>query len=61
MEKRTLLIPALLDRHWPLLRWAFESERYHAAVLEEGALCVIGNEEKLKEEQALFKELKGLC
>lgn len=37
MEKRTLLIPALLDRHWPLLRWAFESERYHAAVLEEGA------------------------
>ena len=31
------------------------------AVLEEGALCVIGNEEKLKEEQALFKELKGLC
>ena len=37
MEKRTLLIPALLDHHWPLLRWAFESERYHAAVLEEGA------------------------
>ena len=36
-EKRTLLIPALLDRHWPLLRWAFESERYHAIVLEEGA------------------------
>ena len=21
----TLLIPALLDRHWPLLRWAFET------------------------------------
>lgn len=36
-KKRTLLIPALLDRHWPLLRWAFESDRYHAVVLEEGA------------------------
>ena len=32
---RTLLIPALLDGHWPLLRWAFETERYHAVVLEE--------------------------
>lgn len=31
------------------------------AVLKEGALCVIGNEEKLKEGQALFGELKDLC
>lgn len=35
--QKTLLIPALLDRHWPLLRWAFESKRYHAVILEEGA------------------------
>lgn len=36
---RTLLIPALFDAHWPLLRWAFTSERWHAVVLEnaEGA------------------------
>lgn len=30
------------------------------AILKEEALCVIGNEEKLKEEQGLFKELKNL-
>ena len=30
------------------------------AVLKEDALCVIGNEEKLKEEKELFKELKNL-
>ena len=34
--KQTLLIPALLDQHWPLLRWAFESERWHAVVLDDG-------------------------
>lgn len=34
---KNLLIPALLDHHWPLLRWAFESRRYHAVVLEESA------------------------
>lgn len=33
---RTLLIPALLDAHWPLLRWAFESEQWHAVVLDSG-------------------------
>ena len=33
--KRTLLIPALLDHHWPLLRWAFESDTWHAVVLED--------------------------
>ena len=32
--KNTLLIPALLDHHWPLLRWAFESEDWQAVVLE---------------------------
>jgi len=32
---RTLLIPALLDHHWPLLRWAFETPERHAVVLEE--------------------------
>ena len=32
---QTLLIPALLDRHWPLLRWAFETPGRHAVVLEE--------------------------
>jgi len=30
------------------------------AVLKEEAICVIGNEEKLKEERALFRELKNL-
>ena len=33
--KRTLLIPALLDHHWPLLRWAFESDAWHAVVLDD--------------------------
>lgn len=33
--KKTLLIPALLDHHWSLLRWAFESEDWQAVVLEE--------------------------
>jgi len=33
--KRTLLIPALLDHHWPLLRWAFVSRDWDAVVLEE--------------------------
>lgn len=33
---RILLIPALLDHHWPLLRWAFETPERHAVVLEEG-------------------------
>lgn len=32
---RTLLIPALFDAHWPLLRWAFESPQWHAVVLED--------------------------
>jgi len=32
--KQTLLIPALLDHHWPLLRWAFVSEDWDAVVLE---------------------------
>lgn len=36
MPEKTLLIPALLDAHWPLLRWAFESETWHAEVLEGG-------------------------
>lgn len=31
---RTLLIPALFDAHWPLLRWAFESPDRHAVVLD---------------------------
>lgn len=35
MDTETLLIPALLDRHWPLLRWAFETPERHAVVLEE--------------------------
>lgn len=30
------------------------------AVLKEGALCVIGNEEKLKEQADMFKEIKNL-
>jgi len=33
--KNTLLIPALLDHHWPLLRWAFESDEWHAVVLDD--------------------------
>lgn len=33
---RTLLIPALFDAHWPLLRWAFETESRHAVVLDGG-------------------------
>ena len=35
--KNTLLIPALLDHHWPLMRWAFESKNWQAVVLEESA------------------------
>lgn len=31
---RTLLIPALLDAHWPLLRWAFQSSAWTPVVLE---------------------------
>lgn len=30
------------------------------AILKENAFCVIGNEEKLKEEKELFRELKNL-
>ena len=33
--KRTLLIPALLDHHWPLLRWAFVSPEWDAVVLDD--------------------------
>ena len=33
--KRTLLIPALLDAHWPLLRWAFASDAWDPVVLED--------------------------
>ena len=33
--KRTLLIPALLDHHWPLLRWAFVSKGWDVVVLED--------------------------
>ena len=33
--RRTLLIPALLDHHWPLLRWAFVSEKWEPVVLED--------------------------
>ena len=40
MKKTTLLIPALLDRHWPLLRWAFETRDRHAVVLEEKGSAV---------------------
>lgn len=36
MPAKNLLIPALLDAHWPLLRWAFESGAWHAVVLESG-------------------------
>lgn len=32
---RTLLIPALFDAHWPLLRWAFASPQWHPVVLED--------------------------
>lgn len=35
MPPETLLIPALLDHHWPLLRWAFETPSRHAVILEE--------------------------
>ena len=31
---RTLLLPALLDAHWPLLRWAFASPDWDPVVLE---------------------------
>ena len=34
MEKRTLLIPSLLDEHYPLLRWAFASARWEPVLLE---------------------------
>ena len=35
--RRTLLIPALLDHHWPLLRWAFVSEQWEPVILENRA------------------------
>lgn len=34
MPPKTLLIPSLLDAHWPLLRWAFQSRRWFPVVLE---------------------------
>lgn len=34
MPPKTLLIPSLLDRHWPLLRWAFQSREWCPVVLE---------------------------
>jgi predicted nucleotide-binding protein (sugar kinase/HSP70/actin superfamily) len=34
-NKHTMLIPAMLDAHFPLLRYAFESPKYHAVILEE--------------------------
>lgn len=34
MPPRTLLIPSLLDGHWPLLRWAFQSRQWEPVVLE---------------------------
>lgn len=36
MSLETLLIPALFDHHWPLLRWAFETPKRRAVILEEG-------------------------
>lgn len=33
-EKRTLLIPSLLDAHYPLLRWAFASRQWEPVLLE---------------------------
>ena len=32
-EKRTLLIPSLLDAHYPLLRWAFASPQWEPVLL----------------------------
>lgn len=40
MPVHTLLIPALLDHHWPLLRWAFETRSRHAVILEEEGASV---------------------
>lgn len=34
MAPKTLLIPALLDAHWPLLRWVFASREWDPVVLE---------------------------
>jgi predicted nucleotide-binding protein (sugar kinase/HSP70/actin superfamily) len=34
-NKYTMLIPAMLDAHFPLLRYAFDSPKYHAVILEE--------------------------
>lgn len=41
-EKRIMLIPAMLDAHFPLLRYAFYSRDYHPIVLE--------NEKNIEEE-----------
>ncbi|MCM1157162.1 MAG: 2-hydroxyacyl-CoA dehydratase [Bacteroidales bacterium] len=34
-EKYILLIPAMLDAHFPLLKYAFYSKRYHPVIMEE--------------------------
>ena len=34
MSPKTLLIPSLLDAHWPLLQWAFQSPAWTPVVLE---------------------------
>ena len=34
MPPKTLLIPSLLDAHWPLLQWAFQSPAWTPVVLE---------------------------
>lgn len=34
-EKYTLLIPAMLDAHFPLLKYAFFSRKYHPVIMDE--------------------------
>jgi len=33
-NKKTVLIPAMLDSHFPLLQYAFCSKKYHAEILD---------------------------
>ena len=69
-ERKTLLIPSLLDDWFPLLRYAFASERWEPVLLTEDAAllpkgdiaCRIENGQTVLRERAEFveEEVHGL-
>ena len=43
-EKCILLIPAMLDAHFPLLKYAFYSKNYHPVILKNEKDCDSNND-----------------